>query len=96
VIGSSCMRATEPDKPVGTVLQYCRIGAFKFVQHSYPRAAKKDGHAHSWLHLSVVQEGYYGRKLGSAFKTYVEELIGGLDTLASTRRRRASSVAPII
>ena len=64
------MRAAEPDKPVGTVLQYCRIGAFKFVQHSYPQAAKKGGHAHSWLHLSVVQEGCYARKLGSAFKTY--------------------------
>lgn len=80
MIGSSCMRAKKPDKPVGTVLQYCRIGAFKFVQHSYPHAAKKDGHAHSWLHLSVVQEGYYGRKLGSAFKTYGPGAVSFLPT----------------
>ena len=64
------MRNRAPDKPVGTVLDYCCIGAFKFVQHAYPQAEKKDDHAHSWLHLSVVQEGYYGRRLGSAFKTY--------------------------
>jgi AraC family transcriptional regulator len=74
------MRATGPDKPVGTVLQYCRIGAFKFVQHSYPQVAKKDRHAHSWLHLSVVQEGYYGRKLGSAFKTYGPGAVSFLPT----------------
>jgi len=75
------MRGTDlPDKPVGTVLQYCRIAAFKFVQHSYPQAAKKDGHAHPWLHLSVVQEGYYGRKLGSAFKTYGPGAVSFLPT----------------
>jgi AraC-like DNA-binding protein len=75
------MRGTDsPDKPVGTVLQYCRIGSFKFVQHAYPQVAGKDVHAHSWLHLSVVQEGYYRRKLGSSFKTYGPGAVSFLPT----------------
>src|SRR5215470_8064809 len=74
------MRAPEPDRPVGTVLRYCRIGAFKFVQHSYPCTAKKDAHAHSWLHLSVVQEGCYSRKLGSASKSYGPGAVSFLPT----------------
>jgi AraC family transcriptional regulator len=74
------MHGTEPDKPAGTVLRYTRIGTFKFVQHAYPQAAKKDGHAHSWLHLSVVQEGYYGRKLGSTFKSYCPGAVSFLPT----------------
>jgi len=68
------------DKPVGKILQHRRIGAFKFVQHSYPQAAQKNAHAHSWLHLSVVQDGYYGRKLGSAFKTYGPGAVSFLPT----------------
>ena len=67
------MRGTERDKPVGTVLRYSRIGAFKFVQHTYPQAAKKDGHAHSWLHLSVG----HGSARGSV------EFMGGFPSCAN-------------
>jgi AraC family transcriptional regulator len=49
------------DIPAGKVLGSRNIGPFLLVQHEYPTSVMKERHSHAWLHLAVVQEGFYSR-----------------------------------
>lgn len=61
---SSSPGASELSNPLGRVLDRKKIGSFVFVSHHYPNLAERASHSHPWLHLTIVCQGHYCRKLG--------------------------------
>jgi AraC family transcriptional regulator len=55
---------------LGKAIARRSIGSFVFVQHLYPRFSERGPHRHPWLHLSIVQRGYYDRRLGKRVSNY--------------------------
>ena len=45
-------RVTGLSNPLGRVLDRKKIGSFVFVNHHYPKLAKRTSHSHPWLHLT--------------------------------------------
>ena len=64
------VRASDPSKPLGSVLERKKIGSFVFVHHDYPELAERTSHSHPWLHLTIVRQGFYSRKLGTRSAIY--------------------------
>jgi AraC family transcriptional regulator len=60
----------EAEYPLGRLLDRRRIGPFVFVEHEYPVLAEGTGHAHPWLHLTLVRRGHYRRVLGLRATAY--------------------------
>lgn len=64
------VKESELSKPLGSVLERKRIGSFVFVHHDYPELAERASHSHPWLHLTIVCQGLYSRKLGRRSANY--------------------------
>ena len=84
------MKARELSIPLGTVLDRKMIGSFVFVHHDYPELAERATHSHPWLHLTIVNRGYYRRKLGSRSGNYK----AGSSTFLQTNDNHTDSYAP--
>jgi quercetin dioxygenase-like cupin family protein len=82
--------ARGPSDPLGRVLDRKKIGSFVFVSHHYPKLAERASHSHPWLHLTMVRQGHYCRKLGRRTDNYQAGSLAFLQTNDS----HADSYAP--
>jgi len=73
-------RAIGLSNPLGRVLDRKTIGSFVFVNHHYPKLAERASHSHPWLHLTMVRQGHYCRKLGRRTDTYQAGSLAFLQT----------------
>src|SRR5215467_10672149 len=76
--------------PLGRVLDRKKIGSFVFVNHHYPNLAERASHSHPWLHLTMVRQGRYCRKLGRRSDDYH----AGALTFLQTNDSHTDSYAP--
>ena len=76
--------------PLGRVLDRKKIGSFVFVDHHYPKLAERASHSHPWLHLTMVRQGHYCRKLGRRTENYQ----AGSLTFLQTNDSHTDSYAP--
>lgn len=74
------MKEGDPSKPLGHVLQAKKIGPFLFVDHDYPQLAERASHSHPWLHLAIVRQGFYSRKLARRSANYKAGSLSFLQT----------------
>jgi AraC-like DNA-binding protein len=84
------VKGSELNNPLGTVLDRKKIGSFVFVHHAYPELAERANHSHPWLHLTIVHQGYYCRKLGWRSANYK----AGSLTFLQTNDSHTDSYAP--
>ena len=84
------VKGTELSDPLGRVLDRKKIGSFVFVHHDYPELAERASHSHPWLHLTIVRQGYYRRKLGWRSANYK----AGSLTFLQTNDSHTDSYAP--
>jgi len=82
--------ASELSDPLGRVLDRKKIGSFVFVNHHYPKLAERTSHSHPWLHLTMVRQGHYCRKLGGRTDNYQ----AGSLTFLQTNDSHTDSYAP--
>lgn len=82
--------ASGVNKPLGEVLDRKKIGSFVFVNHHYPKLAERASHSHPWLHLTIVRQGSYCRKLGRRTDNYQ----AGSLTFLQTNDSHTDSYAP--
>ena len=90
ICGPASARASELSNPLRRVLDRKKIGSFVFVNHHYPKLAERASHAHPWLHLTMVRQGHYCRKLGRRTDNYQ----GGSLTFLQTNDRHTDSYSP--
>ena len=83
-------RAGGLSNPLGRVLDRKKIGSFVFVDHHYPKLAERASHSHPWLHLTMVRQGHYCRKLGRRADNYQ----AGSLTFLQTNDSHTDSYAP--
>jgi AraC family transcriptional regulator len=83
-------RVSGLSNPLGRVLDRKKIGSFVFVNHHYPKLAERTSHSHPWLHLTMVREGHYCRKLGRRTDNYQ----AGSLTFLQTNDSHTDSYAP--
>lgn len=83
-------RASGLSNPLGKVLDRKTIGSFVFVNHHYPKLTERAGHSHPWLHLTMVRQGHYCRKLGRRTDNYQ----AGSLTFLQTNDGHTDSYAP--
>jgi AraC family transcriptional regulator len=83
-------RASGLSNPLGRVLDRKKIGPFVFVNHHYPKLAERASHSHPWLHLTMVRQGHYSRKLGRRTDNYQ----AGSLTFLQTNDNHTDSYAP--
>ena len=83
-------RVSGPSNPLGRVLDRKKIGSFVFVNHHYPELAERAKHSHPWLHLTIVRQGYYCRRLGRRTDDYE----AGFLTFLQTNDSHTDSYAP--
>jgi len=76
--------------PLGRVLDRKKIGPFVFVKHHYPKLAERASHSHPWLHLTMVRQEHYCRKLGRRTDNYQ----AGSLTFLQTNDSHTDSYAP--
>ena len=86
----SSAKESELSSPLGRVLDRKKIGSFVFVDHDYPELAERASHSHPWLHLTMVRQGYYRRKLGGRSADYK----AGTLTFLQTNDSHMDSYAP--
>ena len=86
----STARGSDLTNPLGRALDRKKIGSFIFVSHDYPVLAERAIHSHPWLHLTIVHQGHYRRKLGSRTANYR----AGSLTLLQANDSHADSYAP--
>jgi len=83
-------RVSGLSNPLGRVLDRKKIGSFVFVNHHYPELAERAKHSHPWLHLTIVRQGYYCRRLGRRTDDYE----AGFLTFLQTNDSHTDSYAP--
>ena len=83
-------RVSGLSDPLGRVLDRKKIGSFVFVNHHYPKLAERARHSHPWLHLTMVREGQYCRRLGQRTDDYE----AGSLTFLQTNDSHTDSYAP--
>ena len=83
-------RASGLSNPLGRVLERKKIGSFVFVNHQYPKLAERTSHSHPWLHLTMVRQGHYCRKVGWRTANYQP----GSLTFLQTNDSHTDSYAP--
>lgn len=84
-------RARGLNNPLGRVLDRKKIGSFVFVNHHYPKLAERASHSHPWLHLTMVRQGHYCRKLG---RRRTDNYQAGSLTFLQTNDSHTDSYAP--
>jgi AraC family transcriptional regulator len=74
------MPVAEVSNPLGSVLDRKKIGSFVLVDHHYPKLAERASHSHPWLHVTMVRQGHYCRKLGRRTNNYQAGSLAFLQT----------------